>query len=131
MKLLPSDKVTVGKSWDLDAKTAAKILVRCYPATELNDLGENRIEQQSLKASVISADSSVVRARLEGKLKMKHAFYPRREDNNFVEATFVGIMEYDVTPQRLRSFRLVTDKAIYGGSVNGTHPFGVAVRSVP
>jgi hypothetical protein len=131
MKLLPSEKVAVGKSWDLDSKTAAKILIRCYPTTELNDLAENRIDQQSLKATVISADSSLVRARLEGKLKMKHAFYPRRDDNNFVEATFVGIIEFDVTPERLRSLRLVTEHATYGGNPNGSHPFGVAVHSLP
>jgi hypothetical protein len=131
MKLLPSEKVVVGKSWDLEPKTAAKILIRCYPTTELNDLSENRIDLQMLKATVISIDSSVVRARLEGKLKMKHAFYPRRDDNNFVEAMFVGIMEFEVSPRRLRSLRLVTEQATYGGNVNGSHPFGIAVRSLP
>jgi hypothetical protein len=131
MTLLPAEKVAVGKSWDLDPKTAAKILIRCYPTTELNDLAENRIDQQTLKATVIATDSSVVRARLEGKLKMKHAFYPRRDDNNFVEATFVGIMEFDVAAKRLRSLRLVTEQATYGGNVNSSTPFGVAVRSLP
>jgi hypothetical protein len=130
-KLLPAEKVAVGKSWNPDAKTAAKTLVRCYPTTELNDLAENRIDQQTLQATVVSMDSSVVRARLEGKLKMKHAFYPRRDDQNFVEAAFVGFMEFEVAPPRLRSFRLVTEQATYGAKGNASQPFGVAVRSVP
>lgn len=131
LKFLPAEKVTVGQSWDLDAKSTAKILIRCYPTTELNDLAENRIDQQALKATVIAADGSVVRARLEGKLKMKHAFYPRRDDQNFVQASFVGIMEFDVTARRLHSFQLVTEEATYGGGGNHSQPFGVAVRSLP
>jgi hypothetical protein len=130
-KLLPAEKAALGKSWDIDPKVAAKILVRFYPTTELNDLAKNRIDQQSLKATIIALEAGTASARLEGSLKMKHAFYPNRDDNNFVDAAFVGIMEFDVADKKLKSLRLVTEKASYGGNVNGTHPFGVAVRSLP
>ena len=130
-KLLPAKEAAPGKSWDVDAEVAAKILVRFYPTTELNDLTKNRIDQQTLKATILSVAAGTARARLEGSLKMKHAFYPNRDDNNVVDASFVGIMDFELAPPRLKSLWLATDQAVYGGKTYGPHPFGVAVRLVP
>jgi len=57
---------------------------------------------------------------------MKHTFYPGRADNNFVNATVAGYLDFEIAPARVRTLRLVTDHATYGV---GT--FGVAVRSLP
>jgi hypothetical protein len=70
----------------------------------------------------------VVRARIDGSLKMKHSFYPGRDDQNFVSASIVGYIDFDNGKQRIRTLRLVTNKATYGGE---SRHFGVAVRSVP
>lgn len=69
-----------------------------------------------------------MRARLEGRLTMKHTFYPRREDKNVVSATLVGYVEFELGKQRIHALRLVTDRATYGGE---SRHFGVAVRSLP
>ncbi|HVA50263.1 MAG TPA: hypothetical protein VNH11_28170 [Pirellulales bacterium] len=61
---------------------------------------------------------------------MKHPFYPRRDDDNFVEATVAGYFDYEIGPRRIRSLRLVTDEATYGSPRRAQH-FGVAVRSAP
>jgi hypothetical protein len=129
-KLLPSGEVRVGGSWVPDKKVTAKVLAHFYPPTENTDLAKNRIDKQSLQARVESIKKGVVRARLEGQLRMKHPFY-HKDDSNFVEASLVGYLEFDVGGKRIRSLQLVTDAARYGGTVNGSQPFGVAVRALP
>jgi hypothetical protein len=128
LKLLPTGNVAVDSSWDIDQELAAQLLTRFYPTTENNDLSTNRIEEQSLKATVFSIKDGVVRARIDGSLKMKHSFYPGRDDQNFVSASIVGFIDFDNGKQRIRTLRLVTNKATYGGE---SRHFGVAVRSVP
>jgi hypothetical protein len=127
-KLLPDRPVAVGGSWEPDKETAAQVLTRFYPTTENNDLSSNRIEEQALRATVLSVEGGVVRARLEGRLKMKHAFYPRREDPNRVETALVGCIEFEQDKSHIRALRLVTDAATYGGP---RQHFGAALRLVP
>jgi hypothetical protein len=102
-------------------------LVRFYPTTENNDLGTNRIDRQSLRATVLSIKEGVARARLSGSLRMKHAFYPGRADNLFVEASLLGYLDFEVEGRRIRTLRLITDQATYGDS---NRHFGAALRSV-
>ncbi len=73
---------------------------------------------------MLSIDKGVVRARLDGSLKMKHPFY-HKDDGNYVETSLVGIMEFEVTGQRIRTLNLVTQGATYGRL-----RFGVAVQAV-
>ena len=127
LKLLPAGKVAVDSSWDVDREVTSELLTRFYPTTENNDLVTNRIERQALKATVVSSRDGVVRAQLEGALKMKHTFYPGKDDKNFVEATVVGYLDFAVEGPRLLTLRLITDRASYGGE---SKKFGVALRSV-
>src|SRR5207245_2477344 len=111
LKLLPGQPVKVGASWNLDKETAAQILTRFYPSTENNDLKTNKIEEQALRGTVVSIKNGLVLARLEGKLKMQHSFYPRKEDNKMVEATLLGYMEFQQDKVGIRALRVVTDNA--------------------
>jgi hypothetical protein len=124
-KLLPEGDATPGKSWDLDREVSAKVLTHFYPSTENNNVAKNRIDEQQLRATVLSVHDGVVRARLDGRLKLKHTFY-HKDDDNFVDATIVGILDYDPATKTIRSLQLATDKATYGRTT-----FGVVVRSEP
>ena len=124
-KLLPDGDVTAGQSWDPDKAVAAKVLKHFYPSTENNDVAKNRIDEQELRATVLSVKDGVVRARLDGSLKMKHRFY-HKDDDNFVDATVVGVLDYDQATRKVRALQLATDKATYGRTT-----FGVVVRSEP
>ena len=124
-RLLPRGAVKPCTSWDIDPETAAKILNHFYPATENNDIRTNRILQQILTATVLSSRDGVVRARLDGRLKMKHPFY-HQDDQLVVETALVGVLECEPAQKAIRSLKLVSDGATYGN-----RPFGVAVRSVP
>ena len=119
--------MTAGDSWDIDKGLASQLLTRFYPTTENNDLSTNRIDQQSLRATVVSIRDGLVHARIDGSLKMKHNSYPHRDDDNVVEAAIVGYLDFEQDKPRIQTLRLVTEKASYGGP---TRRFGVAVRSL-
>ena len=100
------------------------MLTHFYPSTENNDVAKNHLDQQSLKGTVLAVEGGVVRARLDGRLTMKHPFY-HRDDDNIVEAGIVGILEFE-PGKKIRSLQLATTTATYGRTA-----FGVVVRSVP
>jgi hypothetical protein len=129
-KLLPTGDVRMNDSWEPDKKVVTKVLNQFYPPTENTDLATNRIDEQPLQARVEAIENGVARARLEGRLKMKHPFY-HKDDNNFVEAGLLGYLEFDVGKRGIRSLRLVTDNARYGDIAGSAQPFGAAVRAVP
>jgi hypothetical protein len=119
-KLLPTGDAA---SWEIDAGVAERFLTYFYPSTENNDVLKHKFEQLQLNATRVSAKDGVTRARLEGKLAMKHNFY-HKEDGNSVTATLTGYLDFDA--KQVRTLRIVTDEASYA-----KRPFGVALRSVP
>jgi hypothetical protein len=123
-KLLAAQKFAAGATWTIDKELATKMLTHFYPATENNDVAKNKFERQSLRGTVISVRDGVARARLEGEMKMEHWFY-HKPDGKYVEATVVGYVDFKPTTKEIRSLRLVTDEATYGGG-----KFGIAVQSM-
>jgi hypothetical protein len=123
-KLLPAGTVKVGQAWTPDAKLAARLLTHFYPVTENNNTDKNRIEEQELTGKVLSLSGGVARARLDGRLRMKHNFY-HKEDGREVVASFSGYLDFEPATGQVRTLHLATTSATYGGT------FGVAVRSAP
>lgn len=126
--LLPPAKVPAGESWEVERAVAGTVLTRFYPPTENNDLGKNRVEEQSLKGTLVSETQGVALARLEGRLRLKHPFY-HKDDNQVAVASLAGYLEWEPARARIRALRLVTDLAEYGENGRG-QPYGVALRSV-
>jgi hypothetical protein len=124
--LLPPATVKPGGVWRPDADVAAKLLVHFYPSTECNDVNRNRIEEQELTATVVSSSGGKTLARLDGRLRMKHNFYPGREDQNRVEAALLGYLEFDPASGQVHTLRLATRDATYS-----RYSFGAALRSLP
>jgi hypothetical protein len=133
-QLLPAGEAKVNADYGIDRGVAAKVLTYFFPQTELCDFAlatsadgpyKHKIEQMELRGRVIAVKGTAVRVRLEGSVKLKHNFYPGRDDNNFASATVLGVLDHDRQKQR-PSLRLVTDQATYG-----QHKFSVAVRTIP
>ena len=122
-KLLPAGPVDAGSAWQPDAKLAARLLVHVYPVTENNDPAKNQIRTQVLRGKVLAVKGGVAVARLDGRLVMRHDFY-HKPDGNVVETGLLGYVAFEAGTGKVRSLRLVTDGATYGGG-----KFGVAVRS--
>ena len=113
----------VGTAWDVDPKLAARLLVHVYPVTENNDPAKNEIREQALRGEVVELKDGVALAKLNGRLVMRHDFY-HKPDGKVVETGLLGYVEFEPATGKVKSFRLVTDGATYGGG-----KFGVAVRS--
>src|SRR6185312_2163463 len=124
--LLPTGAPQAGRGWDVREDVATAILTRFYPQTENNDVSTHRFERRELRGTIESVAAGTARARLGGRVRMAHRFYPGREDGNVVDATVVGYLDFEPATGRVLRLRLVTDRATYG---NGT--LDVAVRSVP
>jgi hypothetical protein len=128
--LLPSGEWKVGSSWSVPDLLTRRLLSNFYPPMEDIDTRDDRsrIEKASLGFTVISVTPEVVQLRLDGTLKMKRTFYARRNDNNFVEAIVIGLLEFDAVSRRINEFSLVTEKATYGPS--NALEFGVGLSLV-
>jgi hypothetical protein len=124
--VLPRGEVEAGRAWDVREDVATAILTHFYPQTENNDVSTHRFERRSLRGTIETVTDGVVHARIEGRVRMTHRFYPGREDGNVVDATVVGYLDFEPSTRLVRRLRLVTDRASYG-----TGTLEVAVRSVP
>jgi hypothetical protein len=125
--LLPPGEVRVDSTWKPGEAVTGKLLRHFYPPTENTDINKNRIEQLIIQARVESIEHGIARARLDGRLRMKHPFY-HQDDNNFVEADLIGYVRFKTDTREITSFRLATEHGRYGGAVNGMQDFGAAAR---
>jgi len=122
-KLVPAAPVSPGQTWAFDPDVSARILTYFYPQTENNDARIDRIEQQSLTAKVLTVENDLVTARVDGFVKMLHAFYPGRKEAAPLEAQVVGVLTF--VRGQPPTLTLVTTQAIHG-----TRPFKVAVWTI-
>jgi RNA polymerase sigma factor (sigma-70 family) len=125
-RLLPPDLSRKGSGVEIDPALAARLLDRFYPLTgNFRNPPGNRISEGTLAARVVACRKESSWVRLDGRVRMDHAFYPDR-DWRPVEAAFTGFLEVDTATKEIRSVRLATERATYG-----KESFGVAIRSHP
>jgi hypothetical protein len=123
-RLWPIKDAKVGTKFTPDPAVVKEFLTYFYPSTENNEVSKHTFDTLELTATVVSNKDGRLRARLDGKLVMKHAFY-HKEDGNVVDAKLLGYLERPADGP-VATLRLVTDQATYG-----RFPFGVALRSLP
>jgi len=123
--LVPRTDAAPGATWTVDPGTAGRLLSRVYPLTaNLAEPEKNPLREASLRCRVVCGRREIAWIRLEGCVALDHAFFPGR-DSRPVDAALLGYIEYDRAAKRLRSLRLISDRARYG-----LENFAVAVRSV-
>jgi hypothetical protein len=61
-----------------------------------------------------------------GSVRIKHTFYPNRDDKSVTEASLLGYLKFEAAKRTVKSLRLVTDQATYAGQ-----RYTVAVRLLP
>ncbi len=92
IQLSPRERPQAGASWQLDPTVTRKLLTRFYPQTEeTTNQDRNRFDEASLRLTVTAMESSAARARIDGRLRMKHAFYPGKDSEDDVDATPPGL----------------------------------------
>lgn len=129
-KILPRGDLKPGFSWDIDKGVAFKWLAKFYPQTvEVNNVERSRIDQHTLRATVISLENGAACARIEGSLLMKRSFTPNHDDNFFVRGSLLGFINFNAVTSTLQTLRIITTKAIYGDMASG-EGFSAALRSM-
>jgi hypothetical protein len=128
-RLLPPTEVKVGSSWTLPDAITGELLRNFYPPMEDIDTRDDRsrIEKASLRSTIISVTPQMIQARLDGILRMKRTFYAHANDNNYVDATVIGLLEFNTVGRQVRDFELTTDRATYGP--NNPEDFGASLFS--
>ena len=125
-QLFPREMPQAGASWQLDPTLTRKLLTRFYPQTEeTTNQDRNRFDEASLRLTVTATDNGMARARIDGRLRMKHAFYPGKDSEDDVDATLLGFVDFDPASRRIQRLRIVTERATYKDEA-----FGAALRSV-
>ena len=121
-KLLPQIDFQPGTRWEIAPDVAALLFRNMYPPTEDNDLGRNRIDLQTLQATVVARNSGDG-PRPPGRDPAHEApLRPGvRDDKKFVDAAVTGFFDFDVNRSSIRRLQLISTQPTYGKS-----PFGVA-----
>jgi len=123
--LPPEPIVTRGSSWTVESRVADILLMWFYPQVEdPSQLNRSTIVYSHLHMIVTIIQNGVARARIEGRVKLSHSFYPDRLDD-FVNAQLIGFMDFVPKEGRIQRLRLITKEATYKD-----YPFDVALRSV-
>jgi hypothetical protein len=112
-----------GATYSIPDKEATKVLTYFFPQTEVCDFEKlvepdgpylHRIEKIKLQGKVLNSKDGIVMIRLDGNLKVKHKFYPGRDDNNYAESTIVGYLQLNQKTGRISRLALTTTQARYG-----------------
>ena len=133
MKLVPAGDVKVGTTWELDEGVTSRFLTNFLP----NGFGyasyhKSEVVEQSLKATVVSVEKGVARARIEGRLKLKHgtldfSVSPPKPLDEFAAMSIVGYLDFEPGKRDVRSLRLLADKAT---ARKGQVEYSVGLRSM-
>lgn len=113
-QLLPTGAVAPHQSWTIPQPVAVKLAEWVYPQTE-EKTGKNRsrVDQADFHLTAVTVQGTLVRARIEGKLRVWHSFYPGGNSPDFAVSDLTGYLDFDTAQPRIQRLRLVTDKAQY------------------
>jgi hypothetical protein len=134
-KWLPPSVPTQGQTWAVPRDAASLVLTYFFPQTEVCNFARlveeggpyhHRILDLELTARALSVNGDTVRARLDGRVRIKHRFYPGRDDQNEADARVVGYLEFDAEKATVKTLRLATSQGRYAGQ-----NYRVAVHTVP
>jgi hypothetical protein len=133
-KLVPAEAVRPGTSWELDGAVTARFLTSFLPnGFAYASYHKVKVIDQRLRATVVSVEKGVARARLEGRVKLRHQTLnfrvsPPAPAEEFAQMPLVGYLEFDPGRRRVRTLRLLADKA---RARDGYVEYAVALQSQP
>ena len=113
-QLLPAGPVATRQSWTIPHPVAVKLAEWVYPQTE-EKTGKNRsrVDQADFRLTAATVQGTLVRAKIEGKLRVWHSFYPGGQSPDFADSQVIGYMDFDTARRRIQRLRIVTEKGQY------------------
>jgi hypothetical protein len=117
-QLLPPGKVEPKQSWTIPQPVALKLAEWVYPQNE-EKTGKNRsrVDVADFRLTAVTVEGRLVRARIDGKIKLWHGFYPGamnpQNEKDIAASELIGYIDFDVAQRRIQRLRIVTEKGTY------------------
>jgi hypothetical protein len=83
------------------------------------------VDIASLHLTVTVLREGIGRARIDGRVRLRHSFYPGKPSEDYADAKLLGYMDFDANQSAIERLRLVTSDATYI-----TNSYGTSVVSV-
>jgi hypothetical protein len=125
-QLLPAGTVAANSSWTVPQPVAVKLGEWVYPQNEeKTSKNRSRVDQADFRLTVVSVQGNLARARIDGKIKLLHSFYPGGKAEDFAVSELSGYMDFNFADRRIQRLRIVTNKANYNDT-----PFAASLVSM-
>jgi hypothetical protein len=114
IQLLPPGGIAAKASWDVPLPVAVKLVEWIYPQAEEVELqNRSRVDLASLHLTVTTLSGGGGRARIDGRVRLRHSFYPGKPSEDYANSKLLGYMDFDVTQGLIQRLRMVTTEATY------------------
>jgi hypothetical protein len=115
-QLLPVDALALKPSWEVPAPVAVKLAEWIYPQNEeKTQVNRSRVDVAAFRMTVLTMENGLARARVDGKVRLKHSFYPGGGAEDYADSELLGFVDFDVAQRKIQRLRMVTTKATYAG----------------
>ncbi len=116
-QLLPAGAVAPNVSWEVPRPVALKLAEWVYPQNEeKTQVNRSRVDVAAFRMTVVTLEGGLARARIDGKVRLKHAFYPGTQNEDYADSELLGFVDFDVAQRSIQRLRMVTAKATYAGT---------------
>jgi hypothetical protein len=116
-QLLPAGAVAPDVAWEVPRPVAQKLAEWVYPQNEeKTQANRSRVDVAVFRMTVVTLEGSLARARIDGKVRLKHTFYPGGQSEDYADSELLGFVDFDVAQRSVQRLRMVTTKATYGGT---------------
>ena len=125
-QLLPAGTIAAKQTWTIPRPVAAKLAEWVYPQNEeKTGINRSRVEQADFKVTAVTIEGPLARAKIEGKVRLWHSFYPNGQSPDFATSDLIGYMDFNTADRRIQRLRIVTKKADYNET-----PFAASLVSM-
>jgi hypothetical protein len=115
-QVLPPGDPAVRTTWTIPPAVATKLAEWVYPQTEeTHKVSRSKVELADFRLTIVTMQGSLCRARIDGKVRLIHSFYPGRPSNDAATADLVGFADFDLARHEVQRMRIVTQKGQYLG----------------
>jgi hypothetical protein len=115
-QLLPAGAVAPNVSWEVPRPVALKLAQWVYPQNEeKTQVNRSQVDVAAFRMTVTTLEGGLARARIDGRVRLKHAFYPGTQNDDYADSELLGFVDFDVAQRNIQRLRMATTKATYAG----------------
>ena len=124
-QLLPAGEAAPKATWTVPKPLAVRLAEWVYPASEeKTGVNRSRVDQADFRLTTVTVEGGLARARIDGKIRLLHSFYPGGQAQDFAVSELTGFMDFNIGERRIQRLRIVTTKAHYNDT-----PFAASLVS--